>query len=113
MWQFCLTIEGHCDLRDYKLFASREKSSNISLICPKNCVQNSLSFSFTTLPLTVRLCTCATISRRESAVCACAGLCLVEATVIEGPGDGGFKVSCREAKSAGALLLVLQPPAKE
>lgn len=38
---------------------------------------------------------------------------LVEATVVEGPGNGGFVVGCREAQSAGALVFVLQPPAEE
>lgn len=40
-------------------------------------------------------------------------VCSVHATVIKRPGDGGFVVGCREAQSAGALVLVLQPPAEE
>lgn len=40
-------------------------------------------------------------------------VCSVEATVVEGPGDGGFVVSSGEAQSAGTLVLVLQPPAEE
>lgn len=107
-----LTIRTIRDLQDNQLFASREKHEEFTQSVLKT-VCKSL-FSFTTLPLTVRLCTCAwehcvTISRSVSTV----SVCLVEATVVERPGNRGFEVSCGEAKSAGALVLVLQPPAEE
>lgn len=94
-------------------FRQQRKPSSIYSISPKTLCKNLF---FPPSSLHHRLVnivpvpeSTATISKSVSAV----SVGLVEATVIEGPGDGGFVVGCGEAKSTGALVLVLQPPTEE